>query len=113
MTDGHVKRDDHETWDFTGPLGRFGFINDQPLSRPQLWKNRSHPNTYQAFKSLFEITSGEEPLKERLLCLFDRASMLRPSKDHPDWKSSNIYHFDIYPWWWCKVEADPHDKWRN
>lgn len=57
-SDGSVKRDDSLTWDFTGPLGRFGFINDRPLSRPQIWKNRSHPNIYKAFKSLFEISSG-------------------------------------------------------
>lgn len=53
MSEEKIKRDDPKTWDWTGPLGRFGFINDRPLSRPQLWKNRSHPNTYKAFKSLY------------------------------------------------------------
>lgn len=56
-SEGRVKREDAETWNFQGFLGRYGFINNKPLSRPQLWKNRSHPNVYHAFKRLYEITS--------------------------------------------------------
>jgi hypothetical protein len=111
-SDDDIKRNDPETWDWTGPLGRFGFINDKPLSRPQLWKNRAHPNTYKAFKSLFLITSKMESLDEPFLCLFDRASILRPTKLNPEWKTSSIYHFDIHPWWWTNVEKDPHGRWR-
>lgn len=53
---GKVKRDDPETWDRTGSLG---FVNHKPIVQSQLCKNRSHPNTYKAFKTLYELTSGE------------------------------------------------------
>ena len=35
---------------------------------------------------MYEVTAGEA-LKEPLLALFDRGSLLRPSKLHPDWKT--------------------------
>jgi hypothetical protein len=35
-----------------------------------------------------------------MLALFDRGSILRPSKLNPAWVTNNIYHFDIRPWWW-------------
>jgi len=92
-------------------LGRYGFVSDKPSDHLQLWKNRANPIVYKAFKKLFEITSGET-ISEPMLCLFDRASMLRPSKLNPEWKSSNIYHFDIHPWWWTDVVKDPKSSWR-
>lgn len=85
-----------------GFLNRYGFVNDRPLSKPQLWKNRSSPKIYYAFKRLFQITSGNF-LKEPLLALFDRGSILRPTINNPKWKTKNIYHFDIYPWWFTNV----------
>jgi len=42
-------------------------------------------------------------LKEPLLALFDRGSILRPTINNPKWKTKNIYHFDIYPWWFTNV----------
>ena len=39
--------------------------------------------------------------------------MLRPSKLNPDWKTSALYHFDIYPWLWTKVEKDSLERWRH
>lgn len=57
--DEGVVRNDPLTWDFVGPLGRFGFVGDQPSDRPQLWKNRSNPKVYKAFKRLYEISSRE------------------------------------------------------
>ena len=112
QSDGQIKRDDPQTWNFLHGLGRFGFVNYKPLVKPQLCKNRAHPNIYAAFKSLYEITSNEK-LTQPLLALFDRGSILRPSKINPDWVSSPIYHFDIHPWWWTDVVQSDEKEWRS
>jgi len=92
-----------KTWDnfFDQPmLQAYGFVANQPFSRgEQLWKNRCHPNVYKAFKSLYELSSGEK-VDEHMLAMFDRGSLLRPSKNHPEWKIEPLPHFDIDPWWW-------------
>ena len=67
-------------------LHYYGFVDTQPINRPQIWKNRSNRNVYKAFKKMYEVTAGEA-LKEPLLALFDRGSLLRPSKLHPEWKT--------------------------
>jgi hypothetical protein len=61
---------------------------------------------------MYEITSNES-LSEPLLALYDRGSMMRPSKINKNWKSSPIYHFDIHPWWWTDVVKDPKSSWRR
>lgn len=63
---------------------KFGFVGSEPLIQPQIWKNRSNPNIYQIFKTLYELTSGHE-LKEPLIACLDRGSMMRPSKLNPEW----------------------------
>jgi hypothetical protein len=106
---GHLSRGDPETWKYVG--GQLGFVNHKPIVQPQLCKNRSHPKVYKAFKTLYQLTSSQE-ITEPLLALFDRGSILKPSKDHPEWKSPPIYHFDIHPWWWTGVEPCEEAKWR-
>lgn len=34
-------------------MGAFGFVGHKPNSKPQIWKNRSHPNVYKLFKRMF------------------------------------------------------------
>lgn len=80
--------------------------------RPQICSNRVNKNVYKAFKCLYEITSNEK-VAEPILALFDRASILRPSKLNPDWITSNIYHFDIHPWWWTQTVECSDSYWRK
>lgn len=99
-----IDKNDQKTWNFENQpmLQAFGFVSNDIISRPQFWKNRYNPKVYKAFKSLFELSSGEK-LKEPLLAIFDRGSILRPSKLHPKWKTEPLPHFDINPWWWTKT----------
>ena len=43
--------------------------------------------------------------------MFDRGSILRPSKNNPDWKIQGIPHFDMDPWMWTNPKND--EKWRD
>ena len=61
---------------------------------------------------MYEITANET-VEEPLLALFDRASVLRPSKLNPDWRTEDIYHFDIDPWEWTAEQPDPKQRWRS
>lgn len=45
--------------------------------------------------------------------MFDRGSILRPSKLNPDWRTGSIYHFDIHPWWWTNVVKISDYVWRR
>ena len=48
-----------------------------------------------------------------MIAMFDRGSLLRPSKKHPDWKIQAIPHFDINPWEWISgIENNPVKDWR-
>lgn len=33
-----------------------------------------------------------------------------PSKLNPDWRTDDIYHFDIDPWLWTNLTHDRHTK---
>lgn len=61
---------------------------------------------------MYEITAGET-IKEPLIALFDRGSLLRPSKLNPHWKIEPLPHFDINPWWWTKVKKVKEATWRS
>ena len=57
----------------------FGFVGEGPFIRgDQLWKNRHSDIIYKAFKTLYELSSGEK-VEEPMLAMFDRGSILRPS----------------------------------
>ena len=59
-----VDRKDPSTWKFehvsylNSFLPTFGFVNYEPFSKMQMWKNRSNPRVYKAFKRLYELSSG-------------------------------------------------------
>ena len=54
---GEVDPSDPSTWPKMNKsmfLTLFGFVNDGPiLEGSQLWRNRSHPNIYKAFKTVY------------------------------------------------------------
>jgi len=45
--------------------------------------------------------------------MFDRGSGMRPSKNHPEWITNDLYHFDINPWWWTNVVKTNRKDWRK
>ena len=101
----NVKRKDTSTWDFYNRIGlnTYGFVGGQPLYRPQVWRNRSSHHVYDAFKLLYELQSGQK-IQEPMLAIFDRGSLLRPTKDHAEWKIKPNPHFDLDPWEWTGVK---------
>jgi hypothetical protein len=61
-----------------------GFVRKKPLHGPQIWKNRQNPLVYESFKRTYEASSGKK-LDEPLIAMFDRGSLLRPTKNNPEW----------------------------
>ena len=56
MTLQHAKRNDVSTWkhfEYQPELHYYGFVGRKPLDLPQIWKNRSNPLLYKAFKRLY------------------------------------------------------------
>ena len=113
---GNIKRNDMETWDYFERwpyLHLVGFVGDRPFQKgDQLWRNRHSHNIYKAFKTVYEVGSGEK-VEEPMLTMFDRGSILRPSGKNPDWKIESFPHFDINPWWWTKTKHIPEAQWRG
>ena len=48
-----------------------------------------------------------------MIAMFDRGSILRPSKLNPEWRIEAFPHFDINPWWWTKTKQVPEARWRS
>ena len=105
-------RHDPKTWTFKGYKGNYGFVNFDPIFTKQVCLNRQNPLVYKAFKSLYELSSGYQ-VNEPLLACFDRGSAMRPAGINKDWKTKDIYHFDINPWWWTKVVHSEQKNWRR
>ena len=100
-----LKRDDPQTWGaIKGWHKKYGFVGHSVIDQIQFWKNRSNQKVYECFKKTYEAESGK-PLKEPLLCNFDRGSMMLPAGINPEWITDSIYHFDIDPWRWVGMHS--------
>ena len=110
MTGKEILKNDPTTWNhIQGFPKNFGFVNDDILRKEQFWKNRKSEHVYNCFKATYEAQTGK-PLAEPLLACIDRGSMMRPTKDNPEWKTHDLYHFDIDPWSWTGVKEHAYSK---
>jgi hypothetical protein len=95
--DIYVDETNCEELSYASYTNKYGFVNSGPINQLQCWKNRQNQKVYNAFKTLYNLTSSVDPCEQLIACL-DRGSILRPTNINASWETKPIYHFDIDPW---------------
>jgi ectoine hydroxylase-related dioxygenase (phytanoyl-CoA dioxygenase family) len=101
MSGGMVKRDDARTWEkhWPGLVGE-GISGGNCVVKPQFVRNRSNAKVHHVASVLLS--------DKKLITNIDRFGIFRPTKKHPEWKTTRNIHLDMNPVYWYE-SPDAHE----
>lgn len=101
MSGGKVIRDDLQTWGKHWPGMRSeGISGGNCVVKPQFVRNRSNAKVHHVASVLLS--------DRKLLTNIDRFGIFRPTKEHPEWKTTRNIHLDMNPVYWYE-SPDAHE----